>query len=130
GRRDRGHRRGLHELRWMRLRGGNTDRLKDVFLIKRIVETAALGWRPVHGLVGKLDTFGLGDGRRRWLRGGAREITANGARRCGTSDRHRAERRGDRASWRDVLRDPGEQRRHIGRAPCGRWKLRLVRRRP
>ncbi len=64
-RRDRGHRRGLHQLRWMRLRAGNTDRLKDVFLIKRIRETGALGWCPVHGLVGKLDTFGLGDGRRR-----------------------------------------------------------------
>ena len=42
GRRDRGHRRRLHELGGMRLRAGNTDRLQSVFFIKRIREAHAL----------------------------------------------------------------------------------------
>jgi hypothetical protein len=43
----------------MRLRAGNTDRLQSVSFIKRIRETDALGRRPLDGLIGKLNAFGL-----------------------------------------------------------------------
>ena len=45
-RRDRRHRRRLHELGRMRLRAGNTDRLQSVFFIKRIGEFTAFRGRP------------------------------------------------------------------------------------
>ena len=37
------------------LRSGNTDRLKYVSFIKRFCDAPACFWRPVHGLVAKLD---------------------------------------------------------------------------
>ena len=58
-RRDRGHRGRLHELGRMRLRTGDADRLQRVCLIERIGQAAALGRRPVDGLIGELDAAGL-----------------------------------------------------------------------
>ena len=66
-RRDRGHRRGLHELGRMRLRAGNADRLQCVGLIKRIGDLAGIAGRPVDWLVGDFGRHEI-DGRRdrRW----------------------------------------------------------------
>ena len=55
GRRDRGHGRRLHQSRRMRLRSGNTDRLKAVSFIKRLGDAPVFGRRPVDSLVGELD---------------------------------------------------------------------------
>jgi hypothetical protein len=109
----------------MRLRAGNTDRLKDVFFIKRIRETAALGRCPFDGVVGELRAFRLCDRGGRLTRRGAREIAANGSRHDETA----GGLRGDRASGRNAPADPAEQRRHVGRDTCGRRKLRWVGRR-
>ena len=46
---DRSHRRRLHELRRMRLRAGNADRLQGVGFIKRVGDLAGIGGRPVDG---------------------------------------------------------------------------------
>ena len=54
GRRDRGHRRRLHEARRMRLRSGNADRLQDIALIERLGDAGALCRRPIAGLVSEL----------------------------------------------------------------------------
>ena len=64
GRRDRGHRRRLDQPGRMRLRTGNTDRLKGVSFIKRIGDAAALGRLPVDGLVGEFDAGWFGGGSR------------------------------------------------------------------
>ena len=64
GRRDRGHRRRLDQPGRMRLRTGNTDRLKGVTFIKRLGDAAALGRLPVDGLVGEFDAG--------WFDGGSR----------------------------------------------------------
>ena len=53
GRRDRCHRRRLHEPGRMRLRAGDADRLQGVVLVERLAEAPALGRLPVDGLVGR-----------------------------------------------------------------------------
>ena len=63
GRRDRGHRGRLHEPGRMRLRSGNTDRLKRVAFIERVGDAAALGRRPVDRSRRRV--------RCRWFDGGA-----------------------------------------------------------
>ena len=59
GRRHRRHRRRLHQLGGMRLRAGNTDRLQSVFFIERLGDAAALGRRPVDGLIGEFDRLAV-----------------------------------------------------------------------
>ena len=116
GRRDRGHRRRLHELGRMRLRAGNTDRLQSVFFIERIGEAPALGRRPVDGLVGELDRLRFGSagcGRtRRRARVGADRARRRPGDGTGDGDGGR-----DRQARRHVLRSPSRAawRR---RAPC------------
>ncbi len=60
GRRDRGHRGGLHQLGGMGLGAGNPDRLEPVFLIDRIAEERAFGRRPVDRLIGEIDRLRIG----------------------------------------------------------------------
>ena len=62
GGRDRRHRRRLHELGRMLQRAGNTDRLKRVFLIKRIGDFTAFRRRPCDRLVSKFDARRLDRG--------------------------------------------------------------------
>ena len=81
-RRNRGHRRRLHEPGRMRLRAGNTDRLQSVFFIKRIREARALRRRPVDSLIGELHRLRFGE------------------RRTGAMDASR--RRGPFGEWPDV----------------------------
>ena len=115
GRRDRGHRRRLHELGGMGLRAGNTDRLQSVFFIERIREAGALPRRPVHGLVGEFDALRFGDRGGSQTRCRARRIATDGSRCRKTGGRHHDRLRCGRQPRRNMLADPGEQRRHIGR---------------
>ena len=105
-RRNRGHRRRLHEPGRMRLRTGNTDRLQSVFFIKRIREAGAVRGRPVDGLIGEL--HGLRFGERR--NGG--RTHCEGAHRAGNCRRARSATttgRFNRQARRNVLDHPGEQ---------------------
>ena len=57
---DRGHRRRLDQLGRVRLRAGNPDRLKPVFLINGVGQPATLGRRPVDGFIGEFDALWFG----------------------------------------------------------------------
>ena len=65
-RRDRSHRGRLHQPGRMRLRARNADRLQGVAFVERLADAAALGRRPVAGLVGELDGVGRDACRRSW----------------------------------------------------------------
>ena len=62
-RRNGSHGGGLDEPGRMRLRAGNTDRLKRVFLIDRIGEMPALRRGPVDRFIGELFARRIGNGR-------------------------------------------------------------------
>ncbi len=95
-RRNRGHRRRLHEPGRMRLRAGNTDRLQSVFFIKRIREAGALRRRPVDSLIGEL--HGLRFGERRDRRTAKR--SARDSRERSAALREDGGRRGERGEAR------------------------------
>ncbi len=129
GRRDRGHGRRLHQLGRMRLRAGNTDRLKRVFLIKRIGEPCALGRRPVDGLIGEFVASPVW----RWRRPGRprpRDVTNRsfgcGGRRTKRRDgRQRTDAlggtcspRSSRAAWRHPARCPVRRETRSDRRPA------------
>ena len=105
-RRDRGHRRRLHQLGRMRLRAGNTDRLQSVFFIERIREARALRRRPVDGLVGELDRLRFGERRIGGRRASRRRAPFAGwpARGIGDGEDAASGKRGGTCSL-----DPGEQ---------------------
>ena len=123
GRRDRGHRRRLHEARRMRMRAGDADRLQGVVFVQHLAEPAAPGRLPVHGLVGDLDGVAAGGrGLRRRL---GRRHPRDACPRPPRTGAHAAVRRslwraaGDGQSRRHALRDPAEQRGSI-RCSAGR----------
>ena len=117
-RRDRGHRRRLHEPGRMRLRSGNADRLKSVVLIERLGDPAALRRRPVDGLIGEFDGRGFDDRRSgttwRSLREGRGRVRGRPR-----SDRRaaRAGRQLQRQPRRDELASPSRAA-WPRRAPC------------
>ena len=63
-RRDRRHRGRLHQLGRMRLSAGNADRLKCIVFVERLGDPAALGRRPVDGLIGEFSRRGIRCGSR------------------------------------------------------------------
>ena len=80
-RRDRRHRRRLHQLGRMRSRIGNADRLQSVFLIKRIREFTIFRRLPDNRLISEFDC--LGCGRRCGSRGRmTREVGPDGPGCC------------------------------------------------
>ena len=110
GRRNRGHRRRLHEPRRMRLRAGNTDRLQSVFFIKRIREAGAVRGRPVDSLIGEL--HGLRFGERRTA-GRTHREGADRSGNCRSRGIGNDDGRGERQARRDMLVHPGEQSRRV-----------------
>ena len=131
GRGDRSHRGRLYEPCRMCRRSGNTDRLKSVSFIKRLGDAPAFRWRPVDGLVGKLDRGGF-DNRR----GGPAWRSSVGRRPYGYCPR--SDRRGSVCDGgdhryggprRDEPRNPVEQCRRVVRRPRRRRELRRIIRR-
>ena len=102
GRRDRGHRRRLHEPRRMRMRAGDADRLQGVVFVQHLAEPPALGRLPVHGLVGDLDGVAVG-GRRMaptaWAAAPTRCVPASAQNRSARSGSSRSLARG----WRRAV---------------------------
>ncbi len=106
----------------MGLRIGNTDRLQSVFFIDRVGNPAVFGGRPVHGLIGEFDAFGLdGRGRGGICGSGAREVSANGPGRCGGYRGCRWRERRSLARW-NLRLNPAKQRGEVRRGAWQRGK--------
>ncbi|TWG96286.1 hypothetical protein L598_002700000160 [Mesorhizobium sp. J18] len=117
-RRDAGHGRRLHQLGRVRLRAGNTDRLKAVFLIDGIGKSACFTGLPVDRLIGERQALGLGHRRGRGRSGGTVQIAAHAAGRGNGRDRNR-DRWVDGKPRRQMLVKPTHQRGDI-RSDTGR----------
>ena len=144
----------MDQLGRMWLRAGNTDRLKRVFLIKRIGDPAALRRRPCDGLVGEFDPLrdprvgaAMPDGRmhRRgtvrgmprtsaWRSGNSRLRSAVAAERTPSPSRAAWQRPAPRQAMTGM---PSHRRRAAGRSPsaasrssCRAWHRPRHRSRP